>query len=49
MASWTLYDVDRRSCATFERVFPGPKEWPDYVAAAAVCDQWGERRCGLAG
>ena len=23
-----------------ERVFPGPKLWPDDVAAAAVCDQW---------
>jgi len=22
-----------------ERVFPGPKLWPDDVAAAAVCDQ----------
>jgi glutathione S-transferase len=23
-----------------ERVFPGPKLWPDDVVAAAVCDQW---------
>ena len=24
----------------FERVFPGPKLWPDDVMAAAACDQW---------
>ncbi len=23
-----------------ERVFPGPKLWPDDVVAAAICDQW---------
>jgi glutathione S-transferase len=23
-----------------ERVFPGPKLWPDDAAAAALCDQW---------
>jgi glutathione S-transferase len=24
----------------FERVFPGPKLWPDDAVAAALCDQW---------
>ena len=24
----------------FERMFPGPKLWPDDVAGAAACDQW---------
>ena len=23
-----------------ERVFPGPKLWPDDVTTAAMCDQW---------
>ena len=29
----------------FDRAFPGPKLWPEDVAAAAMCDQWASAVC----